>query len=29
MSAVCASLWFDGGMPDAQEIARLAGGHVA
>lgn len=29
MSAVCASLWFDGRMPDADEIARLTGGQVA
>ncbi|ARP93264.1 alpha/beta hydrolase [Bordetella genomosp. 13] len=25
MSAVCASLWFDGGMPDEAALARLAG----
>ena len=29
MSAVCASLWFDGKMPDAAELARLAGQQVA
>jgi hypothetical protein len=29
MSAVCASLWFEGGMPDAAELARLAGQQVA
>ncbi|WP_459616632.1 alpha/beta hydrolase family protein [Bordetella sp. 2513F-2] len=29
MSAVCASLWFEGRMPDAAEMARLAGQHVA
>ena len=29
MSAVCASLWFDGRMPDPDEIARLTGGQVA
>ena len=29
MSAVCASLWFDGRMPDPDEIARLAGGQAA
>ena len=29
MSAVCASLWFDGRMPDPDEIARRTGGPVA
>ncbi|MNT20540.1 hypothetical protein D3C72_1558520 [compost metagenome] len=29
MSAVCASLWFDGKMPDDAELARLAGQQVA
>jgi poly(3-hydroxybutyrate) depolymerase len=29
MSAVCASLWFDGGMPSADAMAQLAGSHVA
>ncbi|ALM85087.1 hydrolase [Bordetella sp. N] len=29
MSAVCASLWFDGGMPDAATMAALAGKTVA
>lgn len=29
MSAVCASLWFDGGMPGDEEMARLAGKRVA
>ena len=29
MSAVCASLWFDGRMPDDAELARLAGQQVA
>ncbi|MDQ8032891.1 MAG: alpha/beta hydrolase [Bordetella sp.] len=29
MSAVAASLWFDGGMPDAATLARLAGDQVA
>jgi len=29
MSAVCASLWFDGGMPDAETMARLAGQRAA
>jgi poly(3-hydroxybutyrate) depolymerase len=29
MSAVCASLWFDGRMPDDTEMARLAGNTVA
>lgn len=29
MSEVCASLWFEGGMPDAQRLAYLAGQSVA
>lgn len=29
MSEVCASLWFEGGMPDAQRLAYLAGQNVA
>lgn len=29
MSAVCASLWFEGRMPDDAEMARLAGQNVA
>lgn len=29
MSAVCASLWFDGRMPSDDEMARLAGQRVA
>lgn len=29
MSQVCASLWFDGRMPDAAELARLAGSQSA
>lgn len=29
MSAVCASLWFEGGMPSDGELARLAGQQVA
>ncbi|SFC07854.1 hypothetical protein SAMN05216344_108132 [Polaromonas sp. OV174] len=29
MSAICASLWFEGRMPDADAMARLAGQQVA
>lgn len=29
MSAVCASLWFEGRMPDAAELAAMASQHVA
>jgi hypothetical protein len=29
MSAVCASLWFEGRMPDDEEMAKLAGKTVA
>lgn len=29
MSVVCANLWFEGGMPDDAEMARLAGKTVA
>jgi len=29
MSAVCASLWFDGRLPDAATLAKLAGHQVA
>lgn len=29
MSAVCANIWFGGGMPDAATMARLAGSNVA
>lgn len=29
MSAACASLWFEGRMPDAAELAALASPHVA
>jgi len=29
MSAVCASLWFEGKMPDAEAMAALASGHAA
>ncbi|HEY0295813.1 MAG TPA: alpha/beta hydrolase [Bordetella sp.] len=29
MSAACASLWFEGRMPDAGALAALASGHVA